>query len=98
MAGAPHASAFDARLVQARSLSPSVRELAFERLDGQPMSFEPGQWVSARLPVTVGDQETIKRSYSIASAPAGTPRFEVALTRVKDGPGSAWLCDLAPGA
>jgi ferredoxin-NADP reductase len=92
------AEAFDARLVQARSLSPSVRELAFERLDGRPMAFEPGQWLSARLPVTVDDQASIKRSYSIASAPEGTPRFEIALTRVKDGPGSAWLCDLEPGA
>jgi NAD(P)H-flavin reductase len=48
--------------------------------------------------VTVGDQASIKRSYSIASAPDATPRFEIALTRVKDGPGSAWLCELAPGA
>jgi CDP-4-dehydro-6-deoxyglucose reductase len=92
------AESFEARLVGARSLSPSVRELAFERLDGRAMAFEPGQWVSARLPVTVGDQETIKRSYSIASAPGGNARFELAVTRVKDGPGSAWLCDLAPGA
>lgn len=92
------AEVFDARLVGARSLSPSVRELGFERVDGRPMVFEPGQWVSARLPVSVGDQEAIKRSYSIASAPRGTPRFELAVTRVKDGPGSAWLCDLALGA
>ena len=92
------AEAFDARLVRCGSLSPSVRELVFERVDGRPLAFEPGQWVSARLPVTVGDQESIKRSYSIASEPGGTPRFELALTRVKDGPGSAWLCALEPGA
>jgi ferredoxin-NADP reductase len=92
------AEAFDARLVQARPLSSSVRELVFERIDGRPLAFDPGQWVSARLPVTVGDQSSIKRSYSIASAPDGTPRFELALTRVKDGPGSAWLCALEPGA
>ena len=94
----PSAEAFDARLAGARSLSPSVRELTFERLDGRPIAFEPGQWLSARLPVTVGAEESIKRSYSIASAPDGTSRFEIALTRVKDGPGSAWLCALEPGA
>jgi CDP-4-dehydro-6-deoxyglucose reductase, E3 len=92
------AEAFDARLVSARSLSPNVRELSFERTDGKPLAFDPGQWLSVRLPITVGDQDSIKRSYSIASAPEGTARFEIALTRVKDGPGSAWLCDLAPGA
>ncbi|MGH7438851.1 MAG: FAD-binding oxidoreductase, partial [Polyangiaceae bacterium] len=90
------AEAFDARLVRCGPLSPSVRELVFERVDGRPLAFEPGQWVSARLPVTVGDQESIKRSYSIASEPGDTPRFELALTRVKDGPGSAWLCALEP--
>ena len=92
------AEPFEARLLQAKTLSPSVRELSFERTDGRPMAFDPGQWVSARLPITVGDQESVKRSYSIASAPDQTPRFEIALTRVKDGPGSAWLCELAPGA
>jgi CDP-4-dehydro-6-deoxyglucose reductase len=92
------AQTFDARLVRARSLSPGVRELVFERVDGLPMAFEPGQWVNAILPVAAQGAPTIKRSYSIASPPDGTARFEIALTRVKDGPGSAWLCDLEPGA
>jgi ferredoxin-NADP reductase len=92
------AEAFEARLVRSRSLSDRVRELVFERADGRPLAFEPGQWVSARLPVAVGDEPTIKRSYSIASAPDGTGRFEIALTRVQGGPGSTWLCDLEPGS
>lgn len=92
------AEAFDARLVRSRSLSDRVRELVFERVDGRPLAFEPGQWVSARLPVLVGDEPTIKRSYSIASPPTGTGRFELALTRVQGGPGSTWLCDLEPGS
>jgi ferredoxin-NADP reductase len=90
--------AFDARLVGTGPLSPSVRELVFERVDGRPMDFEPGQWLNALLPLTVGDEVGIKRSYSIASAPDGTPRFEIALTRVKNGPGSTWLCSVEPGS
>ena len=79
---------FDARLVRARTLTPTVRELAFERVDDQPFAFKPGQWVSAFLPLAA---DRIKRSYSIASAPDGTPRFEIAVTHVQGGPGSTWL-------
>ncbi len=90
----PLPPAFEARLVGARRLSPSVRELGFERLDRQPMAFDPGQWVNAFLP-TAGEAASpggpLKRSYSIASAPDGSARFEIAVTRVQNGPGSTWL-------
>jgi ferredoxin-NADP reductase len=98
---------FEARLVGARTLAPSVRELTFERLDGQPMAFEPGQWVNAFLPVepeaaglpdAIGEKAPLKRSYSIASAPNGSPRFEIAVTRVQNGPGSSWLHAVEHGA
>lgn len=94
MALPPH---FEARLAGARTLTPSVRELTFERVDGRPMEFEPGQWVNMILPVTVGDASDIKRSYSIASPPDGTPRFAIAVTRVQGGPGSCWLHEVEPG-
>jgi CDP-4-dehydro-6-deoxyglucose reductase len=89
---------FEARLVRARTLTPGVRELTFERVDGQPMILEPGQWVSVVLPVAVEAAPTIKRSYSVASPPDGSPRFQIALTRVQGGPGSTWLTLLEPGA
>ena len=69
---------FEGRLVRARTLTPSVRELTFERVDGQPMLLEPGQWVSVVLPIAVEGAASIKRSYSVASAPNGSPRFEIA--------------------
>lgn len=81
---------FEARLIKARVLSPSVRELAFERLDGQPMAFEPGQWLNALTPVAI-EPADMKRSYSIASAPDGSSRFEIAITRVEGGPVSTWF-------
>jgi CDP-4-dehydro-6-deoxyglucose reductase, E3 len=89
---------FEARLVSTRMLTPSVRELDFERVDGQPMGFEPGQWVNVLVPVAQGEATHLKRSYSIASPPDGTPRFALAITLVKGGPGSSWLHEVEPGA
>ncbi len=98
----PLPPSFQARLVRARLLTPGVRELVFERADGQPMHFEPGQWVSAYLPEAAAPdpnaESEMKRSYSIASAPDGSPRFELAVTRVQHGPGSTLLHALEPGA
>jgi ferredoxin-NADP reductase len=90
----PH---FEARLASTRVLTPSVRELTFERLDGAPMAFAPGQWVNMVLPIADGDASDLKRSYSIASPPDGTPRFAIAVTRVQGGPASCWLHDVSPG-
>jgi CDP-4-dehydro-6-deoxyglucose reductase len=99
---------FDARLVRTRSLSSSVRELVFERADGAPFGFEAGQWVSLVLPVpgSVGNTpkppgqegDELRRAYSIASPPDGSPRFELAVTHVLTGPGSTYLHTLAPGS
>jgi ferredoxin-NADP reductase len=88
---------FDARLVAARFLAPAVRELVFERLDGDSMAFEPGQWVSTHLPAHGDGSPPIKRSYSIASAPNGSGRFELAVTRVAGGTASTWLHGAAEG-
>jgi ferredoxin-NADP reductase len=47
------------------------------------------------LPLDGGE---IRRAYSIASAPNGTPKFEIAVTEVTGGPGSSYLATLVPGA
>lgn len=87
---------FESRLVASRRLAPAVRELVFERTDGKPFRFYPGQWVNLVLPLPTGE---IKRAYSIASPPAdGSHRFELAVTRVLGGPGSEYLHDLPEGA
>jgi CDP-4-dehydro-6-deoxyglucose reductase, E3 len=87
---------FPVRLVSGRPLTPTVRELTFERSDGQPMTHRPGQWVNLAIERPEGGE--LLRAYSIASPPDGTPRFELAVTRVPDGPGSGFLHGLAPGA
>jgi CDP-4-dehydro-6-deoxyglucose reductase len=87
---------FDSRLVSSRLLAPAVRELVFERADGRPFRFYPGQWVNLLLPLPDGE---IKRAYSIASPPVeGGARFELAVTRVEGGPGSQYLHELPEGA
>jgi len=85
---------FDIRLASSRKLAPSVRELVFERIDGSTFDFEPGQWVNLVLPLQSGE---VRRAYSIASPPQGTSRFELAVTRVENGPGSMFLHDLPEG-
>jgi CDP-4-dehydro-6-deoxyglucose reductase len=91
----PPPPTFDVRLARARMLSPNVRELGFERVDGAPLAFQAGQWVSLCLPLAEGEA---RRAYSIASPPDGSPRLEVAVTKVEGGTGSTFLHSLAEGA
>ncbi|MCL2722803.1 MAG: FAD-dependent oxidoreductase [Polyangiaceae bacterium] len=91
----PPPPTFDVRLHHARMISPSVRELSFERVDGAPFEFQAGQWVSLVLPLSEGEG---RRSYSIASAPNQGSTFELAVTRVDGGPGSTYLHELREGS
>lgn len=75
-------------------LSPNVRELGFERVDGTTFDFVAGQWVSLVLPLPEGEA---RRAYSIASPPDGSPRLAVAVTKVEGGPGSCFLHDMPEG-
>lgn len=80
----------------AQPLSPNVRQLVFRVTDGEPFEYVAGQWVD--LEVAVGDT-TIKRPYSIASAPGedAADLFEVAVTQIDAGPASTALHALAVG-
>ena len=88
------APSFSARLVSAQNLTVGVRELVLEKTDG-PLVHEPGQWINLEIPREDGPPLT--RAYSIASAPGDTARFELAITRVAEGPGSQILHTLVPG-
>jgi CDP-4-dehydro-6-deoxyglucose reductase, E3 len=78
----------DAVLVRARQLSPSVRELTFD--PGPDHHFVPGHWVTFFI-------DDIKRQYSLASAPREDGTFDLAVTRVTDGPMSTFLHDAEIG-
>ena len=86
---------FDIEIQSIKVLAPSVKSFVFSRVDRKELVYQPGQWVNLVLPVPSGE---IRRAYSIASAPDGTPNFEVAVTEVSGGPGSGYLCGLEPGA
>jgi CDP-4-dehydro-6-deoxyglucose reductase len=90
----PPPPTFDVRLARSRMLSPNVRELGFERADGQPFEFQAGQWVSFILPLPDGEG---RRAYSIASPPDGSPGLSIAVTKVEGGPGSTFLHALGEG-
>ncbi len=62
-------------------LAPSVRAYHLRVEGKEPFSHQPGQWVSLLVPFLGGPA---KHVYSIASAPAPAPKFELC---VKQGPG-----------
>lgn len=93
----PMPETFSARLVEARPLTARVKALVLERVDGRPFAFSAGQWVSLVLPLLDEKQRPLRRSYSVASAPAPSPRFELVVTLVEGGTGSTWLHQAPPG-
>lgn len=87
---------FEARLVASRGITPHIKELEFERIDGTPSPHKPGQWVTMVLPPKDEDGR-IDRAYSFSSLADGTARFRVLVTKVDDGLGSTWLHSAPPG-
>jgi CDP-4-dehydro-6-deoxyglucose reductase, E3 len=91
----PTHETFHVRILSTEPIAPRVQSFVLMRSDDRALMFQPGQWLNLFLPLPGGD---IKRAYSIASAPDGTPRFELAVTEIVGGPGSGYLCGLGPGA
>lgn len=78
----------EATLVRARMIAPQVRELTFD--PGPEHHHVPGHWVTLFLDAP-GAPEPLKRQYSIASAARPDGTFDLAVTRVLDGPMSTFL-------
>ena len=89
---------FQLRLVDSRMLAPTVRHLAFERVDGQPLAFVPGQFLQIHF--HYADGTPTKRSYSVATVGDGrspVSRIEIAVSYVEGGAATALLAGLAEG-
>ena len=80
-------------------LAPAVRHMAFERADGKPFVFVPGQFVQVHF--TYADGKPTKRSYSVATigngAAAPVERVEIAVSYVDGGAATALLSGLDEG-
>jgi ferredoxin-NADP reductase len=90
---------FSLRLADSRMLAPSVRHLAFERADGAPFAFVPGQFVQIHF--HYADGKPTKRSYSVATVGAGdgspVQRVEMAVSYVDGGAATELLGNLEEG-
>ncbi len=79
-------------------LAPAVRHMAFERADGAPFAFVPGQFVQIHF--TYPDGKPTKRSYSVATVSnegGAVPRIEIAVSYVEGGAATNLLGNLPLG-
>jgi ferredoxin-NADP reductase len=90
---------FTLRLAESRMLAPAVRHLAFERADGAPFAFIPGQFVQIHF--HYADGKPTKRSYSVATIGNGgqavVTRIEMAVSYVEGGAATELLGKLPEG-
>ncbi|HJW06175.1 MAG TPA: FAD-binding oxidoreductase [Rhodanobacter sp.] len=89
---------FQLRLVDSRMLAPSVRHMVFERVDGQPLAFQPGQFVQVHF--HYDDGTATKRSYSVGTVGDGASpvqRIEIAVSYVEGGAATKLLGELPVG-
>lgn len=89
---------FQLRLVDSCMLAPAVRHLVFERVDGQPLAFQPGQFLQVHF--HYDDGTATKRSYSVATIGDGSSpihRIEIAVSYVEGGAATGLLGELPLG-
>jgi ferredoxin-NADP reductase len=89
---------FTLRLADSHMLAPTVRHLAFERVDGQPLAFIPGQFLQIHF--HYDDGTATKRSYSVATVGDGSSpvqRIEIAVSYVEGGAATKLLSELELG-
>lgn len=89
---------FQLLLVDSFMLAPSVRHLVFERVDGQPLAFQPGQFLQVHF--HYDDGTATKRSYSVGTVGDGSSpvqQIEIAVSYVEGGAATRLLGELAHG-
>ncbi|WP_022969602.1 FAD-binding oxidoreductase [Arenimonas oryziterrae] len=90
---------FPLRLIGSRMLAPSVRHLVFARDDGQPLDFNPGQFIQVHF--NYPDGTATKRSYSLATvhdhALGPGEAVEIAVSYVPGGAATALFTALDEG-
>jgi ferredoxin-NADP reductase len=82
-----------ATVLSVTDLTPHVRQLVL-RPTVHSIAFQPGQWVSLKLPV--GAKPPLNRAYSMAAPSTLSGELIVIFDRVSDGVGSNYLYTLKP--
>ena len=83
-----------ATVLSITDLTPQVRQLVvLPKI--QRVSFQPGQWVSLKLPV--GSKPPLNRAYSLAAPGAPSGELTLVFDRVIGGVGSGYLYQLKSG-
>jgi ferredoxin-NADP reductase len=83
-----------ATVLSITDLTPNVRQLVVLP-QTQNIAFQPGQWVSLKLPV--GAKPPLNRAYSMAAPGTTTGELTLVFDRVVGGLGSGFLYQLKPG-
>ena len=87
-------SAQPAEVIRITDLSSHVRELVLSPLEHR-VSYQPGQWISLKLPV--GQKPPLNRAYSMAEPEVSSGYLTVVFDRVPTGLGSQYLFSLKIG-
>ncbi|WP_133126720.1 ferredoxin--NADP reductase [Legionella nagasakiensis] len=81
-------------LEEAFMLSPKVKHFIFRSSEEPAFHYLPGQFITLHFE---RDGKLLRRSYSVANAPAQDNRIEFAAGYVEGGPGTELLFNLKPG-
>lgn len=82
-----------ATVLSVTDLTPNVRQLILLPRE-RKLDFQPGQWISLKLPV--GPQPPLNRAYSMAVPASPTGGLTIVFDRVPGGLGSTYLYQLKP--
>ncbi|MBH0180669.1 MAG: hypothetical protein HP490_03065 [Nitrospira sp.] len=83
-----------ARVLSVTNLTPNVRQLILLPAT-QKLTFQPGQWVSLKLPV--GSTPPLNRAYSMATPASPSGELTLVFDQVPQGLGSGYLCRIRAG-
>lgn len=87
----PAASAPLVRIVDVIPETPNAKTLVLERVDGQPLSYQAGQFITLLFTDNTGAEQ--RRSYSFSSSPAAGEPPAITIKRVENGIYSRRLLD-----
>lgn len=75
--------------------TPEAVTLRLEEVDGSPLDFVAGQFLTFHLEV---DGAKLRRAYSLSSSPLDGPGATITVKRIEGGRASTWMQSVVPGA